>query len=181
MSHRPTIFVFLAGCLGLAACAPGTATIPEGIGFRQARFEEISAMRAFRSCRDEGLELDRQASQGGKPGAYLAAARVLEKCEQDLGPNARTVAVEERMRAYAVGIADTLKGGDAAQARQMLANFKTTFTGSDLYWPDGSSFVDSMELLLGQQPENAAGSLAANNAAPGLRSELRRIYYWARN
>ena len=39
---------------------------PRGIGFREARFSEITAMREYRACRDEAVELDRQARHGTK-------------------------------------------------------------------------------------------------------------------
>ena len=37
----------------------------EGINFREARYSEIEAMRDFRACRDEALQLDSQARASG--------------------------------------------------------------------------------------------------------------------
>ena len=48
--------------LSLTACnvTTGTADLTrEGIGYRQARFAEMSAMKTWRDCRDQALKLDK--------------------------------------------------------------------------------------------------------------------------
>ena len=165
-----------------AACNPvTTAQQHEGIGFRQARYAEISAMRGYRQCRDDALALDGQARAEGSPARYLASARLLDKCEAEVGPEAAGVAVDERMRAYAVGIQNHFKGGDVARARSNLETFKATFGGADLYFADGSSFVESMETLLGLRDRKAVGQFSVANVSADLKSELRRVRYWTRN
>lgn len=174
----------LAVGMGLlaAACNPmTTAQQHEGIGFRQARYAEISAMRTYRQCRDDALVLDGQARAEGSPARYLASARLLDKCEAEVGPEAAGVAVDERMRAYGVGIQNHFKGGDVAQARENLQTFKTSFKGADLYFADGSSFVESMEILLGLRDRKAVGQFSVANVSADLKSELRRVRYWTRN
>ena len=110
----------------LAACSADYGAPPlEGIGYRQARFEQISAMREYRKCRDEGLELDRKARESGSRGTYLASARVLVKCESSLGPDNAGIALDERMRAYALSIQNFFKGGDVEKARDNFDKFKT--------------------------------------------------------
>ncbi len=166
----------------LVACNPvSTAQQREGIGFRQARYAEISAMRAYRQCRDDALALDGQARADGSPARYLASARLLQKCEAEVGSEAGSVGQDERMRAYALSIQNYFKGGDVAQARANLQTFKGNFQGADLYFPDGSSFVESMEMLLGLRDRTAVGQFSLANVSADLKSELRRVRYWTRN
>lgn len=166
----------LAGCITTGSPGP-----EEGVGFRQARFEEISAMRQYRDCRDEGLKLDEQARRSGSPARYLASARILEKCESGVGPETAKLAEEERMRAYALGIQNYLKGGDIVAARTNFEKFKSAFAGHDLYYPDGSSFVETMDIMLGLKDRNSVGEFSLVNVNNAVKSELRRVRYWKRN
>lgn len=163
----------LAGCL-----APPPDV--EGIGFRQARFQEVQAMRDWRACRDEGVELDRQAGQVASPARHLAAARVLEGCESGLGPEASTLAPEERMRAYGLAIWARLAGGDPAGAQTGVERFRAAFPDRDLYFDDGTSFLDSVAAIL------AVGAGASSpgggaNVAGSVDGELRRLARWRRD
>lgn len=177
-------FLSLSALLGAAlvsACVQTAPPASEGIGFRQARFEEISAMRAFRACRDEAVQLDAQARASGVAGTYLASARLLENCESELGPNAAGLAVDERVRAFALAVQNHLKGGDVAASRAGLDTFRQAFPDQDLYYPDGTSFVESMEMVLGLTEPNAAGMFSTSNTSPALKKEIRRVQYWTRH
>ncbi|MBT5048597.1 MAG: hypothetical protein HOM58_08835 [Rhodospirillaceae bacterium] len=163
----------------LAACSSDYGAAPlEGIGYRQARFEQISAMREYRKCRDEGMELDRKARQSGSGGTYMASAQVLEKCETSLGPDTAGVALDERMRAYALSIQNFFKGGNVEKARENFDKFKTRFAKHDFYYPDGSSYVITMEALLGRRESWTFGEFSALNINDDLKSEMRRVLYW---
>jgi len=164
----------LAGCV-----TDGATTSYEGIGFREARFSEISAMRTYRSCRDEAVALDEQARADGSRGRYLASAQLLEKCESELGAEGRGVAVDERMRAYALSVQNYFKAGDMDKARANLGRFRQAFPENDLYYADGSSFTETMELLLGQR--DLKGSFAMLNVNDEVKDEVLRIDYWRRN
>jgi hypothetical protein len=174
---RRTVFLGLA-LAGLSACATDVTDPLEGIGYRQARFEQISMMREYRHCRDQGVELDRKARSSGASGTYLASARVLEKCETSLGPDAAGIARDERMRTYALSVQNYFKGGDVESARDNFGKFKTQFADYDFYYPDGTSFVTTMEALLGQRERWTFGEFSALNINDGLKSEMRRVLYW---
>jgi len=59
---RKGVLAAALAALALSACSMTTGGgLPEGIGFREARFAEISAAREWRACRDEALALDAQA------------------------------------------------------------------------------------------------------------------------
>jgi hypothetical protein len=177
--------IAMTGCaaMALAACTSSFNQAPEegGIGFREDRHAEITAMREYRDCRDEALALDGKARQAASPARYLASARMIENCEAALGPEAAHLSPEERMRAYALSIQNYFKGGDIAKARENLGKFKTAFAGNDLYYADGSSFSDSMTLVLGVADDSALGEFSTVNVSPELKAELRRVRYWQRN
>lgn len=173
--------LFLAAT-ALTACQTAQPTTPlEGIGFREARFEQITMMRAFRACRDEGMELDNQARLSGSAGTYLASARVLEKCEAGIGPNGAGLASDERMRAYALAIQNYVKGGDLEKARETLNAFRANYPNKDFYYPDGTSFIVTMETLLGDKDQWSFGEFAALNVNDTLKREMRRVLHWKTN
>ncbi|MDF1794307.1 MAG: hypothetical protein P1U88_20510 [Thalassobaculaceae bacterium] len=179
-STRPrSIATALLPALGLAgalsACVSAPTPPAEGIGYRQARFAEVEAMRAYRACRDEGMMLDRQARAAGEAGRFLAVARVLEGCEAALGSAAASLNIEERMRAYAVSVQSRLKGGDVAGARVGLERFETAFDGRDLFFEDGASFIETLRAVL----DGGDAGAAANVPRP-LADELARVSRWSR-
>ena len=180
-ASRAAAPVVLLGVLGACSMTGGTAGPETGIGFREARFTEIAAMREYRSCRDEALSLDAQARQSGSQAQYLQSAKLLAKCDSALGPEMAGVAVEERMRGYALGVQNRLKGGDVAGARAGLETFRTAYAGHDLYYPDGTSFTETMELVLGLRDRTAAGVFSLANVNGALKAELRRARYWKRH
>ncbi|MDX1400624.1 MAG: hypothetical protein R3245_01770 [Kiloniellales bacterium] len=185
--HRPkscsrlkglSVVVFISGAL-LAGCSMNRATQDtSGIGFREARYADVSAMRDFRSCQDEAIELDRQARSSGDSARYLASARLLERCEAELGPDVAGISKEERMRGYGLTILNYLKGGDAASARRNLERYRQAFPDNDLYYADGSSFRETMETVLGQRDDKEYGQFALLNVSAELKDEMRRMTYW---
>lgn len=171
------------GLLSLGACSltqPQSVSF-DSIGFRESRYEEVSAMRDFRACRDEALQMDSQARASGDPARYLASARLLERCESDLGPEAAGVSTEERMRAFGLTIQNYIKGGDAAAARANLQRFEQAFPHRDLYYADGSSFRETMQVLLGQRDVREFAQFATLNVSGELKDEMRRIDHWKSN
>ncbi|MBW2275608.1 MAG: hypothetical protein JRG96_20300 [Deltaproteobacteria bacterium] len=165
--------------LGLTACQSNNAA--EGIAFREARFERMQAQQSYEKCVDEAVELDSQARSTRSPAQYLASARLLERCEQDLGPHADRGMDERRMRAYALSVQNNFKGGDVARARENLEQLRISFPKRDLFYSDGSSFTDSMSVLLGEVDVRRTGHLGLYNIPDDLRSELLRARYWQRH
>lgn len=165
----------------VAACVPGAPGPYEGIGYRDARFEEIAAMREYRSCVDQGVQQTEQADVSGQVAGYLAAAKLLESCEANLGPEAQQVAEEERMQAYAVSIINYIKGGDLAQARSNLENFEAAFPEHDLTLANGNSFIDTVTLLTAGVASSDAQEVAFLNVGRDVRGEMSRVRFWKRN
>lgn len=161
----------------LVSCA---AHQGEGIGFREARFNEMSAVRDWQSCRDEAMGLDRQAHDEASSARYLAAAALLEKCESGVSGDAK-VSADERVRSYALAVQDYIKGGDIPKARETLSKLKAAFPGSDLYYANGASFISTMEFLVGERDRTAVGVLDITNVDDDFKSEMRRAQYWKRN
>ena len=173
---------FLTAGLLLSACNMHTnEAYKEGIGYREARFAEISAMREYRQCRDDALDLDTKARKEGSSARYLSSARLIEKCESELGSRAARAGEDERMRAYALSIQNYFKGGDVVKARQNLEKLQEAFAGKDIYFRDGSSFIETMEVLLGLRDRPAIGQFSVVNVNRDLKAELRRVHYWKKN
>ena len=173
-----TALISLAACNGMY----GTKQpVGEGIGYHDARYQEIAAMREYRACRDEALELDEQARRTKSAAKYLASAKLLDNCEANMGPEASGVAVEERMRAYGLSIQNYLKGGEIAKAQTNFERFQTEFAGKDLYYADGSSFTETMSALLSREEETAYGQFSLLNVNRDLKAEMRRVNYWNQN
>lgn len=171
--------VLLPLLLALGGCITNSTPPPrDGIAYREARFAEMAALRQYRECREEALTLDRQARDAANPARYMASAHLLERCESDLGPEAAGLASDERMRSYALAIQNYLKGGDVLAARQLLQIFRENFPGEDLYYPDGSSFSETMTLLVGMGAPGTTGALAMSNVGTDIKAELRRADYW---
>ena len=182
--RRKRLFAGIAGvtaALLLSACQTTVNPAAEGIGFREARFQEISAMETYRGCVDDAMTLNDDARAKGNPGGYLASARLIEKCEADLGPEAAHVVKEERMRAYALGIVNFVKGGDLAKAQANLSKFQQAFAGHDLYLPNGASFIDTMSLLTGKRAVPSSYELSMLNIDRKVESEIERLKYWKKN
>ena len=99
-------------------------------------------------------------------------------CEADLGANAAALPRDERMRNYALVVQNNLKGGDIRASRATLDAFKQAFAGYDLYLTGGASFIDTMELLLGQRNIPGRPTIAMLNATADLKDELRRADRW---
>ena len=182
-SKNPVRITFLLSlCLVMSACNMHiNQAHNEGIGYREARFADIFAMRTYRKCRDQALELDRQARKEGVPARYLASARLIEKCEAELGSSAAKVGEDERMHAFALSIQNYFKGGDIAKARSNLEKLKEGFSGKDLYLGDGSSFIETMEVILGVTDGTSIHQFSLANVNSDLKAELRRVHYWKKN
>ena len=165
----------------VSACMAQTNQAYEGIGYREARFAEISAMRDYRECRDQALELDKQARKNGTPSRYLASARIIDKCESELGSTANKIGEEERIRAYALSVQNYFKGGDVVRARANLEKLKNGFPGKDLYLADGSSFIETMEFILSLKSSSTLYDLTLANVNEDLRTEFKRFNYWNKN
>ena len=121
------------------------------------------------------MKLDTQARSRGSIGAYLNSARVLEKCEANLGVGAAGVAEEE---VYSLSIQNYFKGGDIESARRNLNSFKRTFADRDLYYGDGASFTATMETLLGRNEPTSYGQFATLNVNNQVKREMRRFNHW---
>ncbi|MBH67128.1 MAG: hypothetical protein CMM58_02125 [Rhodospirillaceae bacterium] len=179
--HRLGALALLGFSLSACNITAGGGHTAEGIGYRQARFSEMMVMKSWRDCRDEALVLDKSARSSGLPSRYLASAKALQSCEAAAGPEIVNLNLEERMRAIAVVSLNFLKGGDVERARTSYESFQQHFGGRDLRFPDGSSYLETIAVLLDMTDSTAAGELSTANVNATLKSELRRARYWERH
>jgi hypothetical protein len=168
-----------ASMLALAACNMNQTANPlADASFREARFEQMQKLQAFRTCRDQALDMDSQARARGSAAAFLTSANVLQKCNTDLGTAAKSVPENERMRLHALSVINYFKGGDVEMARRQFDGFKTAWPEHDLYFSGGTSFIATAEALLGRTEPQTFGQFLALNVTDEVKSEMRRINHW---
>ncbi len=179
-AHRAVHGLLLGvAALALSGCLTTTKKDPtEGLEFHSARYAQVQRMDAFEACRNEALELDRQARERGSAATYLTSAEVLAKCDREAGPIDDVIPQAERMRLSALAVVNAFRGGDIERARRGLEGFKSRYPDHDLYFADGSSFVASTEALLGRNEDTSFGQFAVLNVNDDLKSEMRRLGYW---
>jgi len=163
----------------LGACSlTGNSDPFNDVSFRESRFEQMQSIKAFETCRDEGLTLDSQARSRASAGAFLNSARVLDGCGVNLGSAASAVPKPERMRVHALAVLNYFKGGEVEQARRTFEGFKATYPDDDLYFGDGSSYTETTEVLLGRADPISFGRFAVLNVNDRVKSEMRRLNHW---
>jgi hypothetical protein len=81
----------------------------------------------------------------------------------------------------AIASLNFLKGGDMNRARSSFQKFKQHFSIADLRFPDGTSFTETMSMLLTMSEPTSIGTYSMANVNPVLKSELRRARYRQRN
>ena len=163
----------------LGACSlTGNSDPFNDVSFRESRFEQMQSIKAFETCRDEGLTLDSQARSRASAGAFLNSARVLDGCGANLGSAASAVPKSERMRVHALAVLNYFKGGDVEQARLSFESFNATYPDDDLYFGDGSSFTETTDVLLGRTDPISFGRFAVLNVNDRVKSEMRRLNHW---
>jgi len=85
------------------------------------------------------------------------------------------------MRAYALSIQNYIKGGETAKAAKNLERFRKAYPNQDLYLKGDVSFIETMQVLLGQRETWEYGRFATLNVSDELKSEMRRVRYWKQN
>jgi hypothetical protein len=91
------------------------------------------------------------------------------------------VDIDQRMQAKALAVQNYIKGGDIQNARLALMDFEASFDGADLIFADGSSFTDTMHVLLHSFEDRVGYKLASLNARRKVKDEVRRAWYWQNN
>ncbi len=180
-NKRPIRCLAALVLISLSGCLPATTGGAEGIGFRQARFEEISAMRQYRDCVEDGYRVAEDASRNQQSAGYRTSARIIENCEAELAPDVQGLAQEERMQAYAVSILNYIKAGDIEKAQANLNTFKDAYAGFDLYLPSGASFIDTIGVLTGKSSALPGAKMAMLNLSQDVRAEIQRARFWMHN
>lgn len=163
---KQSIQITLAASSALLLTACGSTSTQPGIDYAAE----------FSRCTDEGVMAQEQAN--GNSAGYLHSARILDACLIEL-VDQKAVPQQEQMQVRALATLNYVKAGDIESASRSLSGFESDYTGRDLFFDNGASFLDSMRLLLGQLDSSAALESSWVNASPELKAELRRVEYWA--
>ena len=149
---------------------------------RIENINQANLTRNYNQCVEDGRKLDNLASQNkaNNKSLYHKSAQILIKCKNIIDSKDHFVSTENEMKNFALGIQNYIKAGNLNDARKNLKLFKNTFD-KDLMYPDGSSFVSNMELLVNYKETKGDLSLAMINANTKLKNELKRSWYWSKN
>lgn len=166
----------------LTACqTPSSFRSVEHIDFRADRYNELRLVADFNECKNEGLELDRRAQESKDFSLHLASAEKLLSCHYELDGNTALVDQEQNMKAVALSAQNFVKGGSTDRARVASEVFELSFGGRDLVYPDGSSFKQTMNVILDNSEDINQFALASTNARPKVKKEIRRAWHWTVN
>lgn len=171
--------------LALAACnTHSNAPEPLFSGPTPAERAEAAAAEramgvrnAFTDCRTEGLLMLSHASEQANNGQYQRAGLIFADCLDEPGVAAE-VAAEDRLRVLALATLSQLKAGDLESARELHARMESEFSSQDLYFADGTSFTESLDMLLGDSSDSDAAVFSTANVGAALKGEMRRVRYW---
>lgn len=147
-----------------AVCVLSLAAVLIASGCAVTPIEPDFASTEFALCRSEALAI----ASGEDAARALSAARIAERC-LDLSDDNDAV-----IHLHAMAIANYLKSGHVGQARALLDSFNQRYPHRDLYFADGTSFVDTVSVLLAA--ENSDGS--SGNVNRTLQEEFQRKHFW---
>ena len=174
--------LFISAATLLAACQTSSSfRSVEHIDFRADRYDELRLVADFNECKNEGLELDRKAQESKDFSLHLASAEKLLSCHYELGGDLTLVDQEQNMKVVALSAQNFVKGGSIDRARAASEVFDLSFGGRDLVYPDGSSFKQTMSVILDDSESLNQFALASTNARPKLKKEIRRAWHWMVN
>ena len=182
--HKTSLKLILLGLAGafLSACQTSSSfRSVEHIDFRADRYDELRLVAEFNECKNEGLELDRRAQESKDFSLHLASAEKLLSCHYELDGNIALVDEEQNMKVVALSAQNFVKGGSINRARTASEVFDLSFSARDLVYPDGSSFKETMSVILDDSESVNLFALASTNARPKLKKEIRRAWHWMEN
>ena len=164
----PTFLLFsliVAGCSTQPAAPP-----PTDHHLDQVRVD-------FEHCREQAFAMDASARQQQSAAQYQTAADLFKHCVETFSPYHQVMAAEDMLVLQAMSVLDFLKAGSVEAARNELKMMRVAFPHHDLYLADGSSFIDSMALLLetSSEPDQRQQLLNTNRT---LAMEFKRREYW---
>ncbi len=161
--------LFLACLAALALGGCSTIDVVDDLVLQQAAFDRCFEAAAARSDK---------AVTGKSPALYHIAAKSMRDCVIDIHATAAFPRSDKAIHASALTIINYVKAGELEVASNQVRKFQSAYPRRDLYLADGTSFIESMQLLLGEVPGGAAERGSLVNASPQLKSELRRKDYW---
>lgn len=151
--------------LGLAGLVTACASTPD---YSQTN-------NRFYQCRGEVNTM----MLGNNNAAQLhGAAKVAEQCLTELDAAPNSISQQQAMRLHALSVYAYLAAGDAERATVQLQTLELQYPHHDLYLADGSSFVQSLQLLLGEVAISQANPQSLLNASATVKQEIQRIQYW---
>jgi hypothetical protein len=167
------LFVLLTAAF-ISACSSTTKSEPSLLisNINNNDFQTIDA-----ACEQQAIKMDSFAQQSGQAAQYLASAKAMLRCVNDIQFPKGHPDADKALRLMALSVMNFVKGGDIDGAQVALRKTQSKFPDKDLYFADYSSFFDTATALLEQQTLSRH-QLAALNISADLRTEIERHQYW---
>ena len=162
---------FLLCTLIVAGCSTQPAAPPP----TDHHLDQIRA--DFSQCREQAYDMDASARAQQSAAQYQTAAGLFQRCVENFSDYHQIVAAEDMLVLQALSVLDYLKAGNVESAREQLHVLRRAFPHHDLYLADGSSFVDSMALLLESSSDISTRTQLLNTNRT-LAKEFKRREYW---
>mgnify|MGYP000911623192 CR=1 FL=1 len=160
----PCMALLLSGCL----MQPGNIEANDPSEHIRAEFSQ---------CRAQALKMDASAREHQSVAQYHTAANLFGRCVERYSTYTTVVSADEMLEIQALSILGFIKAGDLQSAEEQLQLMRDAFPEHDLYFSDGSSFVDSIYLLLDTAP-TASNDRRLLNVNPIVSAERQRRDYW---
>lgn len=115
------------------------------------------------------------------PAMHNLAAKQALACIDKVNTMGKLPDFTALMKLHIQATVDFIKAGELVRAQETLAQFKADYPNKDLYLSNGSSLLDSLDLILGNVDKSLAAKDSLLNAHPVLKGEYRRQQFWEVN
>jgi hypothetical protein len=157
----------VAGCALQVPEAPASTPLPD---------PSMDLYDEFEQCKAAAMQMDASARRRQSVAQYRTAAVLFERCVTVYSRSA--IAAEEMMYLQAMSVLDYVRAGAIDAAVLQLQVFRNAFPHHDLYLADGSSFLDTMQLLLTDATESHLPDRLLNATSKSI-ADAQRRRYWA--
>lgn len=143
-------------------------------GCSMAPFNKTPVSSEYEACVAQAWSVDRQAHHVNGEPQFLLSARIFAECDGHISTPGSQHSDKARMVPVAMASLNYARGGDIKAAAKQLAYFESHFSGKDLYFADGSSFVDTMRLVTASH-EIKISQIRLINVNDDVRAEFLRL------
>lgn len=173
-------YLLLLLCMAFGGCAsqkPHTETTRTETTNAEPTKPWQPISKEFEQCRSEAMAMDSSAQRQQSTAQYHRAAVLFEHCVNTYSIYAEDIPADDMIELQALSVLGYIKAGELELASRQLQLMQSAFPHHDIYLQDGSSFIDSMTLLLTANITNQTQQRLLNTSK-AVTSEFKRRQYW---